>query len=236
MSTVADASSAKSALYSAAGLMIELEGVALPVRSALFDIAREVLAERSIQLDRAVFAKCAGSIPAFASQLAEALSLEMGADAFANALYDALTSKLQSGAMPAHAGIARLVEAALKRGIVTAALSGLPPALANAAFSAAGFQTPQVHLITFPEEDKSFPRVDAWLKAAKQLNKHIRACVAVGSSQMAVKTALSAGMRVIAVPDEFTMFHDFGGADVIVESWADTDAEALLEDALPVVR
>jgi hypothetical protein len=35
---------------------------------------------------------------------------------------------------------------------------------------------------------------------------------------MACKTALSAGMRCVVVPNNFTEFEDFGGSDYVLDS------------------
>ena len=75
-----------------------------------------------------------------------------------------------------------------------------------------------------------------WLKVAKALGKNARFCVAVSSSQVSAKSALSAGMRCVVVPDSFTSHHDFGGVDVILDSWEDQSANEVLDAVVPLVR
>ena len=100
-----------------------------------------------------------------------------------------------------------------------------------------GLTEPQVRLFAFKEEEKgSFPRADVWLKAAKSLSKTARFCVAVTSSQVSAKSALSAGMRCVVAPDSFTNHQDFGGADLILDSWEDMSANEVLDAVVPMVR
>ncbi len=50
---------------------------------------------------------------------------------------------------------------------------------------------------------------------------------------MSAKAALSAGMRCVVVPDEFTVFQDFSGADVILDLESEFDPDELLNMLCP---
>jgi beta-phosphoglucomutase-like phosphatase (HAD superfamily) len=67
-------------------------------------------------------------------------------------------------------------------------------------------------------QDKHLPSSDSWLKLAKSMKVPASCCVVIASSSRACKAALSAGMRCVALPDKFTSFQDFGGADFVLES------------------
>ncbi len=219
-----------------AALLFELEGAALPIRPVLFEAARAHFESRQTRLDMAMFARCGGPISTLAAQLIGLLRLNDGASELADALNGALADQFNAGRIPLNPGMAKLLDAAARRGLTAAALTGLPEALAKKAFHAAGFEGRGIQLFVFSDEDKLFPRADAWLKAAKQLGKTARFCVAVGSSHATCKSALSAGLRTIAAPDAFTGHHDFSGADVIVESWDDIDINTTLDDLIPSLR
>jgi HAD superfamily hydrolase (TIGR01509 family) len=235
MSTTAEAkspSSRNAGTPPPAALLFELEGVALPVRPVLFEAARA----RHSALNHAVFSRCTGPISTLSAQLYQALG-KTGSDGdLAAALNNAVTERLSANKLTLNAGLEKLLKAAAQRGIPAAALTGLPESVAQAAFAATGLESRGIQLFVFSDEEKLFPRADAWLKAAKQLGKTPRFCVALGSSQSACKTALSAGMRTVAVPDAFTGHHDFGGADMIIDSWDDVSASGLLDDLIPMLR
>ncbi|MFO1491641.1 MAG: hypothetical protein U1F87_12170 [Kiritimatiellia bacterium] len=76
-------------------------------------------------------------------------------------------------------------------------------------------------LLCFEANEKGFPRADLWLKAAKETNFPPAARLSLVTSMRTCKSALTAGMRCLALPDGFTAFQDFGGAHAIVDSIED---------------
>ena len=61
----------------------------------------------------------------------------------------------------------------------------------------------------------------------KQSNKDHVTLVAVVSSQVACKGALTAGASCIVVPDEYTAFQDFGGAMMVLDSLRDEKPDTM---------
>ena len=76
---------------------------------------------------------------------------------------------------------------------------------------------------------RDFPTADAWLKIAKQLGTKPQLCIVLASRSTACKAALSAGMRCIVIPDQYTSFQDFGGADFVVDEAEPSVVETVLE-------
>lgn len=229
------ASSSRASTQPPAALLVELEGVAFPVRAVLFEAARSHLAGRGAKLDVAQFLRCAGPVVTLAAQLTELLSLDGGSEelsaAMNRALHEHFSKNTQLGA-----GLEKVIKAAAQRGIPTAVLTGLPEEIAQTIFAAAGLEGREIQLFVFSDEEKSFPRADAWLKAVKNLGKTPRFCIAFGSSHAACKSALSVGMRAVAVPDAYTGHHDFSGADRVLDGWDDVNAVELLNDLIPPLR
>jgi beta-phosphoglucomutase-like phosphatase (HAD superfamily) len=238
MATATDAHSAKrhAADSISSAILIELEGAAIPVRQVLFEAARDFLAVRDVPLDHARFARFAGAVSTLAAQMVEQLGLNVTAAELSKAMNDALIEQLSAGRLSIITGVGRLFDAASKRNIPIAALTGFPDSVARAAFTAAGLASRGAQLFVLSDGEKPFPRADSWLKVAKQLGKNARFCVAITSSQATCKSALSAGLRTIAAPDAFTIHHDFGGADIVVDSWDDLDADETLGHLIPALR
>ncbi len=234
MSTTAEAKASSTSSPSSA-LLVELEGVALPARAVLFEAAQGHFKSKGVKINAAHFARCAGSVPQLAAQLTALLAPESGTDELVAAMNQALADRF-SGKAEFAAGLGKLLKAAEQRGVAIAILTGLPEDVAQAIFAAAGLEDRGIQTFVFSEDEKAFPRADAWLKAAKQLGKNPRFCIAFGSSHIACKSALSAGMRTIAVPDAYTGHHDFSGSDMIVDSWDDVSAAELLDTLLPPLR
>jgi beta-phosphoglucomutase-like phosphatase (HAD superfamily) len=219
-----------------AALIFELEGVALATRQVLFELARDFFAARRLKLDQGLFARCGGTIAHQAAQLAAAAGSQINAAELTQSLSGGLSDRLSANALKLNSGLDRVLKAAAARNLPIAAVTGLPESCARRAADAAGLDTRGIELYVFNDDDKPFPRADAWLKVVKQLGKTPRFCVAFGSSHASCKSALSAGMRSVAVPDSFTSHQDFGGADLILDSWDDISAAELLDALIPPLR
>ncbi|MDF7799110.1 hypothetical protein P4C99_06520 [Pontiellaceae bacterium B1224] len=127
------------------------------------------------------------------------------------------------------AGLAKLIKATQDRGIPVIAFTALPEDIAKKLMAKLGLDALGVELL-IPEEVKdSFPRADDWLKMLKQCNKEHATLVAVVSSQVACKGALTAGAACIVVPDEYTGFQDFSGAKMVLDSLEDEKPNTILD-------
>ncbi len=62
------------------------------------------------------------------------------------------------------------------------------------------------------------PAPDIYLEAARLINVDPRACVALEDAREGVAAAKAAGMKVIAVPNQYTHQQDFTAADLVVGS------------------
>jgi beta-phosphoglucomutase family hydrolase len=65
------------------------------------------------------------------------------------------------------------------------------------------------------------PAPDAYLKAAEKLNIETTDCVVLEDAEVGIESAKAAGMKVIAVPNEYTKAMDFSKADLEVSSLLD---------------
>ncbi len=126
-------------------------------------------------------------------------------------------------------GLAKLIKATKARGIPVVTFTALPQDVANKLMTRLGLDKLGVELIIPDEVKESFPRADDWLKMLKQCNKEHSTLVAVVSSQIACKGALTAGAACIVVPDEYTAFQDFSGAKLVLESLTDQKPDAMLD-------
>ncbi len=71
---------------------------------------------------------------------------------------------------------------------------------------------------------KRKPDPEIYLKAVALLGKSPAECTAFEDSGPGLNAAKNAGMKAIAVPNEFTKEHDFKRADSVVESLNDVDS------------
>lgn len=126
-------------------------------------------------------------------------------------------------------GLEKLIKATMARNIPIITFTALPKAIALKLMKKLGLDALGVELIIPDDVKATFPRADNWLKMLKQCNKEHATIVAVVSSQVACKGALTAGAATIVVPDEFTSFQDFSGAKMVLENLADEKPDTILD-------
>jgi beta-phosphoglucomutase-like phosphatase (HAD superfamily) len=204
-------------------LIFELEYVAANTRAVEFASLQSAMKTKGVELTPVLFSR-SGMSPLHRQAVTDIL-LQAGkkADAIEKAVgeVDKTVANYCENDAELDAGLAALIKETQNRGIPVVTFTALPADIANKLMAKLGLDELGVELI-IPEEVKgSFPRADDWLKMLKQCDKEGVTLVAVVSSQVACKGALTAGAACIAVPDEYTAFQDFSGAKMVVDSLTD---------------
>ncbi len=218
-------------------LFLELENVALNAREAAYDIARARFREQGLELTKPLFARFVvqADPDIYLPRIAEALTGKKTTPKWVDQAVTAVKGLYAAGEAQVRPGMDDLVQAARQRGLPVAVISVLPTPAAQAAMDKYGLKERGLELFAFHEEKKheTFPGADTWMKMARALNKVPRRCVAVVSNAPACKSALSAGMRCVALPDEFTAHQDYSGAEVFLKALAKWREEKLLDQLFP---
>ncbi len=118
--------------------------------------------------------------------------------------------------------------ALVKKAPATVAITWLEEETAMALVETLGLQDAGIRLFCVDAVSCAFPDSETWRKAARSAGGSAAGFVALASSESAARSALAAGFRVLAVPDEFTSFQDFSGARGVCDSLQ--DAAAALDD------
>lgn len=222
-------------------VLFELEGIAGSGRQAAYEVLRSLLAEQGFEVDPAHISRfCLHPEPeVYVPVLLEALGA--GRQAVGKLVEDVrsgIAMQLVSKSTTLPGATRKLLEAAREAKAPLAALTALPEATAEALMDNLGLKELGVRL--FPvennEEDDHFPRADNWLKVAKTLNRSPFDCGVIATTHAACKSALSAGMRCVALPDVFTACEDFSGANGIVESLDAVRVGDVLLDLCPHIN
>jgi len=212
-------------------LIFELEYVAANVRTIEFESIKSAVGTKGVELTPVLFSRSTMS-PLHRAAVTDVL-LRAGkkADAIEKAVteVDKTVAAYCENDAELDAGLAKLIKATQSRDIPVVAFTALPADIAKKLMKKLGLDEMGVELL-IPEEVKdSFPRADDWLKMLKQCDKEGSTLVAVVSSQVACKGALTAGAACIAVPDQFTAFQDFSGAKLVLDSLSDEKPDAILD-------
>ncbi len=228
-----DANSEKQAPATHA-LIFELEYVAAKTRAVEYEAIKSAVSTKGVELTPVMFSR-SGMSPLHRTAVTDVL-VRAGkkADAIEKAVaeVDKKVAAYCENSAELDKGLAALIKATQARNIPVIAFTALPKELAEKLMAKLGLDKLGVELV-IPEEVKdSFPRADDWLKMLKQCDKEHVTLVAVVSSQVACKGALTAGAACVVVPDEYTSFQDFGGAVLVLDSLTDEKPDTVLDMTL----
>jgi len=212
-------------------LIFELEYVAAKTRAVEFEAIKSAVSSKGVELTPVMFSR-SGMSPQHRTAITNVLELAgKKADAIEKAVteLDKTVADYCTNAAELDKGLEKLIKATQSRDIPVLTFTALPKELALTLMSRLGLDAMGVELIIPEEVKSSFPRADDWLKMLKQTNKEKATLVAVVSSQVACKGALTAGAACIAVPDEYTAFQDFSGAKMVLDSLTDEKPDSILD-------
>ena len=217
-------------------LILELEGVAVHGRKNRYDVMSSILEDQATMISPPLFSRyCLAPHPKFyMEKFLKALGVTKLTEA--QAIEDVLNGvalNITSGNVLARPGVQALVEASIERGVPVALMTSLPSDVAESLVEQLGWSVEGVSLYVVEDVDRHYPRADTWLRAARAVNASPRRSLALASSHAAVKAAVSAGLRCVAISDEFTAFQDFGGAEFVFDSLQDITPAEVLEVVCP---
>lgn len=204
-------------------LIFELEQLALAGRKILFDVMKDKLGEHKLHLTLPLFAKfCSYSSPRlYLQEILDALKdHKLQADKLGAEIEAEYAQRLLSKAS-INPALSKIIRDAPSKKISVGAISMLPRAAAESLMSKLGLVEQNIQLIAFDNMDKVFPRSDTWMKIAKTASITTRKCLVLATSMIACKSAMAADMQCMAIPDEFTSYQDFGGANMILDKMED---------------
>ena len=202
------------------GVVIEFDFTAIDGSQLLFETAQKILAAKGVDLTIKLEAMhlSGGNYQGGLAELFRALDKKCDAAATARDLHDAfgkaLTAKAVAAVTPGlKAFISALVERDVKVVVATRSdLETLRPAFE-------GFDPEKVVLYAEPSMTYGNGKWDAWRRACSQNGLVDVLTVGVTGSGHGVKAVLVAGMSAIVIHHDHVAYQDFGGADVVVDSF-----------------
>jgi beta-phosphoglucomutase-like phosphatase (HAD superfamily) len=217
-------------------VLFQLEDVAVNGRKITFDVLKKALGEQKIDLSIPVFSRyCLNSTPqSFLPGMVEPLGIRKVS---VEKLVDHVNSGIAEQASASNAklspGLGKILQLARERNFVIGVISTWAEEIGQALLAKLGLNDLGARLFSFKDVNKVFPSADIWLKTAKAISIKPRRCLVVGGNMAACKSAMSADLRCVAVPDEFTSFQDYSGADLILESLDEMSAKEIVNTVFP---
>jgi len=203
-------------------VLFELENVAANGHAVLYGVLKEALGKKNVELSPATFARfCLNStVDKFMGRMLSELGRKqisaetLGADVKKNYV-KALSAA--SNKMPT--GLHSMIEKAAKKGIAAGALSCLGGETADALAKHLGLDSLGVTIRSREAEGGSCTTKEQWLRLAGSMSAlPLLASVAITSTAQACRSALSAGLKVVACPGRYADFGDLSGADAVIDS------------------
>lgn len=207
----------------AAGLVLELEFMLFPGRQLTYAAFSSVLKNSQITLEQALFSRYClqrsteKSLPGLLAALGKK---GLAAETIAAKIKKQFESSLNDSSCQAVPGLMALLKKASDNNIKIGLLSFLPEENARQLMERVPLsQTSCLHVMKKEADD--LPTPDSWLSLLKSMEVAPRCAIALVDGATACKSALAVGMCCGVVPDCFTVWQEFTGADFVVENVAD---------------
>lgn len=208
-------------------ILCELENVAVNGRKIAFDVLKSVLAEKDVKITPIIFSRHFGGTPlraALGALLQEQGKGRLSEDKLAGEIEKGVSLSVLDAAAKPNASFRKLAERAGTEGICIGGVTLLDAEAAVQLTTKLGLNEgghPVVPLKKHAAQTDRRAEVDAWGKLVRSVGLSPLRCVSVTTCSRSMKAALAAGMQCVAVPDEFTSFQDYSGADVVLDEFND---------------
>jgi beta-phosphoglucomutase-like phosphatase (HAD superfamily) len=220
-------------------VLIELENTAFKGREVVFDAVAKALEDKEIKLDQLLFVRfflTRGMAAAIPEVLKATHKTRFSATKLVPEVESLIREGLRARQSSPAAGAQKLVSQGTATGLRVGFLSDGDLATALPLAKACGVTDPKALLTAATLHDRVTTCTDAWHRLAIHMGVSPLRCVAVTTSAEATRAAMAAGMRCVAIPDRFTGFQDFGGADFVGDALDNAAIAAVLALAAGLAR
>lgn len=218
-------------------VLFELEYLVANARDGIYGTIKSLFDARGVKVPKETYNRLS-SVARPEHYVDELLALldqkKLSSSKLANDINSGVAEYLATQTKALNPTLAKVIDVAREKDMVVAALTALPKAVYSTFATKLALVDRGVEIFSFTDADKFFPKADSWLKVAKEIEVQPRNAVALVTTSIACRGALTAGMRCIALPDEFTSYQDFGGAYSIVDNVDDLELDdifSILPDA-----
>ena len=199
-------------------ILFDLDGLMVDSEPHALTTWKEVMARRGVHLDQAAIDAMLGlRLIDTSRMLVERFNLTDTPESLGAEKSDLQLQRLD-GNMRAMPGLFELIDALDARGLKQAVASSGARHYVEAVLRAIGLQGRFETIVTGDDVANGKPAPDAFLLAADRLGVHPEACLVLEDAPNGVVAAKSAGMRCVAVPNDYTRSLDLAAADCILPS------------------
>ena len=213
-------------------VLFELENIAVGGRQIAFDVMKKIMADKGVKLTPFLFSRyCLDrSLKNGVGELLESLGkVRLSKEKLVADIIDDMKSALLRESLALAPVMKKLTKRAAEENVVVGALSCLDRDTARQLVDKLKLSDEIAEVVPCACGERNYPSADAWLKLAKNMSISPGACVVVATCSRSSQSAVSSGMRCLVVPDSFTSFQDFGGADYVLDTLDDAAIDRIFE-------
>jgi len=202
-------------------VLFELENVAVKGRQIVCKVLQRVLAAKDVEVTPLIFCRyyLGSSMESFLTNVLESAGkTRLSKEKLALEIKQGIDKAFSNGDIALDSGLKDVMAVADKRGALSGVLSGFAIKEVQALLEKLALTERVAQVVSYSGENSDAPSADAWLRLARNMSVVPGCCVAIVTSSASCKAALKAGMRLVAVPDDFTASQDFGGADFVLDT------------------
>jgi beta-phosphoglucomutase-like phosphatase (HAD superfamily) len=205
-------------------ILFELENISFDGRDVMYGVIEKTLAAKGIVIKPFTFSRYAlnVSLTQFIETIIEVNKKRLDATKLVTEIEGKLGKALLKKASDANGDLKKMIKMANKNDVAVGALSVLEDATAKELLEKLGAGEVAENLLCSNHRDRCCHSADAWLKLAKNMTVPASKCLVLATCRASCKSALKAGMRCVVLPDDFTSFQDFGGADMVATELSGT--------------
>lgn len=217
-----------------AAVVFDLDGVILQTEEVWDEVRGRYVVERGGRYDeQAQRAMMGMSAPEWSRYLAEELGVPGTPEEISADIVELMQARYRQE-LPLIPGAREAVERLAARWALGLASSSNRP-LIDAALALSGLDRFFAATVSSEEVARGKPAPDVYLEAARRLGLAAERCAAVEDSHSGIRSAKSAGMRVVAIPNRsFPPDPEaLGLADLVLESISDLDVDTVVAASDP---
>ena len=142
---------------------------------------------------------------------------------------DGIRASLVDNTPKTPAPFTALLKQVKAQGYPIGVVSDLDAEAAGALYAKLDISEPVDGAIVATEGKPATADPQAWRNGARALQTIVPSCVSLATAGLSAHAAVTAGMRCIALPDQYTGFQDFGGTDTILDTLDNGAAQTVLD-------
>lgn len=214
----------------AVGIVLEFEYMLFPGRQLMFEAFGSILKNHQIKVDQVLFSR--HCLNRTIEQGVQGILAAVGKKSAATEDITAkirrhFESSLKSADTAPSADVLGLLKKAVESDVKIGLLSFLPDEiLKNITQRLPADQISCLHVMK--KESLDLPTPDGWLTLLKSMAVSPRRAIALVEGALACKSVLAVGMRCVVIPNAFTVWQDFVGADIVLEKSSDLKLNELV--------